>query len=201
MGILKCLSLAKLYIDYSACWWLHCHWGGYCRGYAEGSHSQGDKTHQKCSKQNSLSKHQTHNELIFPRVPFYSVRGDIDIHTSQQALCQFPSLIQICSERSSNPLCSTGCEDDSPSCLKRKLQAQYTRGSLLILRDVNAQDILERFRPNEVFSLFLCACVHSIKRLSIFMQHHTRAWNHEHTDQHLNYTFWEILLQNLTLRP
>lgn len=65
---------------------------------------------------------------------FYSVRGDIDIHTSQQALCQFPSLIQICSEWSTNPLSRAGCEDDSPSCLKRKLQEQYTQGSFLILR-------------------------------------------------------------------
>jgi len=53
------------------------------------------------------------------------------------------------------PLSSAGCEDDSPSCLKRKLQEQYTQGSFLILRDVNAQDILEQFCPNEVFSLRL----------------------------------------------
>lgn len=54
-------------------------------------------------KGNSLSLSKTHNELIFPSVSFRSVRGDIDIHTSQQALCQFPSLIQICSEWSTNP--------------------------------------------------------------------------------------------------
>lgn len=51
----------------------------------------------------------------------------IFIHHSR--LCQFPSPIQICSEWSANPLSSGGCEDDSPSCLKRKLQEQYTRGS------------------------------------------------------------------------
>lgn len=153
MVIFKCLSVAKLYIDFSAFggdnfivtrlapW-------GICRLVM----LKGRKAHQVCSKWNSLSQHKTHNELIFPSLPFYSVRGDIDIHTSQQALCQFPSLIQICSERSTNPLSSAGCEDDSPSCLKRKLQKQYTRGSFLILRYVNAQDSFERFHPNEVFS-------------------------------------------------
>lgn len=167
MVIFKCLSVAKLYIDHSA--------------FGEDNFIvtrmvprricrlvmlMGRKTHQVCSKWNSLSQHKTHNELIFPSLPFYSVRGDIDIHTSQQALCQFPSLIQICSERSTNPLSSAGCEDDSPSCLKRKLQEQYTRGSFLILRDVNAQDILEQFHPNEVFSFislfFVCACVRHV---------------------------------------
>lgn len=55
------------------------------------------------SKGNSLSRSKTHNKLILPALSFHSVRGDIDIHTSQQALCQFPSLIQICSEWSTNP--------------------------------------------------------------------------------------------------
>lgn len=84
-------------------------------------------------------QHNTHNELIFPRLPVHTVRGDIDIHTSQRAPCQFPSLIQIRSERSANPLGSAGCEDDSPSCLKRKLQEQYTGGSSLIPRRVSAR--------------------------------------------------------------
>lgn len=86
----------------------------------------------------SPPQHNTHNELIFPSLPVHTVRGDIDIHTSQRAPCQFPSLIQIRSERSANPLGSAGCEDDSPSCLKRKLQEQYTGGSFLILRRVSA---------------------------------------------------------------
>lgn len=46
------------------------------------------------------------------------------------------------------PLSSSDCEDDSPSCLKRKLQEQYTQEFFLILRDVNAQNILEQFHPN-----------------------------------------------------
>lgn len=128
--------------------------------YADSSCSLREKHIRYVQSEIVRPRSKTHNELIFPSLPFYPVRGDIDIHTSQQALCQFPSLIQICSEWSTNPLSSAGCEDDSPSCLKRKLQEQYTRGSFLILRDVNAQDISEQFNLNEVFSsisLFLPA--------------------------------------------
>lgn len=96
-------------------------------------------------------QHNTHNELIFPSLPVHPVRGDIDIHTSQRAPCQFPSLIQIRSERSANPLGSAGCEDDSPSCLKRKLQEQYTGGSSLIPRHVSEARRLGAIYPrNEI---------------------------------------------------
>lgn len=100
--IFKSLSVAKLYIDYSVWWRLHCHQDGSTEN-MQTSHDHREKTHQVCSKWDSLSRSKTHNELIFPSLLFYSVRGDIDIHTSQQALCQFPSLIQICSEWSTNP--------------------------------------------------------------------------------------------------
>lgn len=196
--IFKCLSLAKLYIDYSA----RPRYNVAITGMApqricqQVIHIEGAKKHLECSKWNTLSQHNIHNELIFPSLPFYSVRGDIDIHTSQQALCQFPSLIQICCERSANPLSSAGCEDDSPSCLKRKLQEQYTRGSFLILRDVNAQDILAQFQPNEIssaISLFSFRA-HGARRLSGFMRLHTRAWtwaclHGKHTHPHLQYAF------------
>lgn len=173
--IFMCLSVVKLYIDYSVWWrWLHCHQDGSTENMQTSPASRREKHIRYCWKWNSLSQSKTHNELIFPSLPFYSVRGDIDIHTSQRALCQFPSLIQICSERSTNPLSSAGCEDDSPSCLKRKLQEQHTRGSFLILRDVNAQDISEQFHPNEVFSsLFYCVC--SMYRLNRWMQLDIRA--------------------------
>lgn len=143
----------------------------------------------------------------FPSLPFYSVRGDIDIHASQQALCQFPSVIQICSEWSTNPLSSAGCEDDSPSCLKRKLQEQYTRGSSLILRDVSAQDIVEQFQPNEVFPSISLFSWRSAYRLSRNVQLDTRAWSRRlcskrtHADASLQCAFGGIPLQTLTLRP
>ena len=72
------------------------------------------------------------------------------------------------------PHSRAGCEDDSTSCLKRKLQEQYTRGSLLILCDVNAQHISKQFCPNEEFF-----------SISLFFEQHidweARRHLHEHT--------------------
>lgn len=149
--------------------------------------------HQERSKRYSPPQHNTHNELIFPSLPVHPVRGDIDIHTSQRAPCQFPSLIQIRSERSANPLGSAGCEDDSPSCLKRKLQEQYTGGSSLIPRHVSARtrDVLAQSpHQNEITaSSLFCVARH---RLMEWLGEAPRldVLRGKHTDVCLQCTFW-----------
>lgn len=73
------------------------------REYPDWSYSYRERKREVSSKWNGLSQSKTHDKLIFPSPLLFSVRGDIDIHTSQRAVCQFPRLIQICSEWSTNP--------------------------------------------------------------------------------------------------
>lgn len=80
------------------------------------------------------------------------------------------------------PFSSVGCEDDSPSCLKRKLQEQYTRESFLIPYDVSVQTSCSNFFPREVFS---CSFVFSVQHIctdqihaawQMCMNSHGRSW-------------------------
>lgn len=77
------------------------------------------------------------------------------------------------------PFSSVGCEDDSTSCLKRKLQEQYTRGSFLILQDVSAETHLEAISSKWSIFLFFffssfCIFFFSVRRLYGFMNSRRR---------------------------
>lgn len=173
--------------------------------YADHSCSYWEK-HQVCSKWNSLSRPRTRNESILPSLPFYSVRGDIDIHTSQQALCQFPSLIQICSEWSTNPS-AVLAERMIARPVWRENYKSNTPGNPFSFRMMSVhrhRGAILSERSIFVFLCFLCAAyMHGADSCSLTNVHEftweTLNRKHKDRDACLHYTFGKILLTSLTL--
>lgn len=142
----------------------------------------------------------THNELIFPFLPFYTVRGDIDIHTSQQALCQFPSLIQICSEWSANPSALLAARMIARPVWRENYNSN-TPGDLfsfcvMSLHKTSWSNFIQMkyFPPSLFFVVVVLCSMYGLSRLCCLTHVHELTWEclhgkRTHIEAHSQYTF------------